>query len=158
MKQFYFHDKTLHLKVKKSPLLIQIILFGLTLVSVLMPLIGIITAISTGSGLKLMYFVGLGLFSLMGFYLLRVSLWNSFDEETIEILENKIIYEANYGWFKDGKKEMNFDELTYSIKSIGYEEENMGVLKIDSNGGKMESVVKMSKSELKELIDILNSK
>ncbi len=157
MKQFDFHNNILHLKIKKSPLLIQLVLFSLTIVTVLLPLTAIGLAISDGSGFKFIYLISIGLFSLMGFYLLRVSLWNTYGEEIIDITEAKITYVANYGWFKDGKRELLFGAQTYSIKQIGYKEENIGILVIDSDGGTIESVVKISIPELQELINILET-
>jgi hypothetical protein len=155
MKQFDFQNDILFLKVKKSPLIVRIIFFIMSLGFFFIPVPGTAIAMSTGNGLKLGYFIGIAISLLGGFYMLRVSLWNTYGEEKIEIAGNKVIYEANYGWFKDGKKEIYFDRLSYSVKSIGYEEDNKGLLMIDSGEGKIESVVKMPIDELKELINLL---
>ncbi|SHM91842.1 hypothetical protein [Flavobacterium chilense] len=155
MQQFNFINNTLNLKVKKSPLIIRIIIFFFAFAFFIFPLIGVILSIANRSGLNIGYFIAVGIFSLLGFYLLRVALWNTYGEETINILENKVIYEANYGWFKDAKKEMIFSDLEYSFKSVGYEEDNEAVLVLSSKEDQVESVVKMSIPQLEELIFIL---
>jgi hypothetical protein len=155
MQQYNFKNNILNLKVKKSPLVIRVVLFFLVFAFFVFPIAGTAIGVLTGSGLYFGYFVGIGLFTLMGFYLLRLSLWNTYGEETIEILENKIIYEANYGWFKDGKKEIDIMNPNYSFKSVGYEEDNEGVLVISSEKSQMESVVKMPMEDLESLLFIL---
>ncbi|OUL60440.1 hypothetical protein [Flavobacterium sp. AJR] len=157
MKQFNLNNNILKLKVKKSPLGIRIVMFFFAFVFFVFPLLGAIINIISGGGMQFGYFIGIGLFSVMGFYLLRVALWNTYGEETIEFFENKITYEANYGWFKDGKKEMSFAILKYSFKLVGYEEDNEGVLVIASEESLIESVVKMPINQVEELISILQS-
>lgn len=155
MHQYRFKNNILNLKVKKSPLAIRIVMFFLAFAFFVFPVLGTIVGILAGSGLQFGYFIAIGIFSLIGFYLLRVSLWNTYGEETIEILETKIIYEANYGWFKDGKKEMATVVPEYSFKSAGYEEDNEGVLVITSEESQIESVVKMPMNDLESLLFIL---
>ncbi|MCI9846886.1 hypothetical protein [Flavobacterium pectinovorum] len=155
MQQYNFKNNILNLKVKKSPILVRAVMFGLAFSFFVFPVLGTLVGILTGNGLQFGYFVAIGIFSLIGFYLLRVSLWNTYGEETIEILENKIIYEANYGWFKDGKKEMTIIVPEYSFKPAGYEEDNEGVLVITSKESQIESVIKMPMKELEALLVVL---
>ncbi|MFH7000308.1 hypothetical protein ACHRVZ_20510 [Flavobacterium sp. FlaQc-57] len=123
--------------------------------SFILPVFGTIWGLSLGGGLDIGYLIGVGLFSVIGFYLLRIALWNTYGEETIEILENKITYEANYNCFKDGKKEMAITVPSYSFKSVGYGEDNEGVLVISSENVQMESVVKMPMEQIESLLFIL---
>lgn len=155
MNQYNFKNNILNLKVKRSPLAVRIVMFFFAFAFFVFPVVGAIVGMLMGSGLQFGYFIGIGLFSLMGFYLLRVSLWNTYGEENIEILANKVVYEANYGWFKDGKKELVISAPTYSFKSVGYEEDNEGVLVISSENAQIESVVKMSIHEIEALLFIL---
>jgi hypothetical protein len=155
MSQFNFENNKLNLKVKKSPLAVRVVMFFFAFAFFVFPVLGTIVGILTGGGMQFGYLVGIGIFSLMGFYLLRVSLWNTYGEETIEILADKIIYEANYGWFKDGKKEIAITAPKYSFKSVGYEEDNEGVLVISSGNAQLETVVKMKMAEIETLLFIL---
>ncbi|MFB3389731.1 hypothetical protein [Flavobacterium sp. LAR06] len=155
MQQYNFKNNILNLKVKKSPFAVRIVMFFFAFAFFVFPIAGTMVGVLTGSGLHFGYFIGIGLFSLMGFYFLRLSLWNTYGEERIEILENKIIYEANYGWFKDGKKEFAIINPNYSFKAVGYEEDNEGVLIISSEQSQMESVVKIPMNDLESLLYIL---
>lgn len=155
MQQFNFKNNILNLKVKKSPLAIRIIMFFLSFTFFIFPVVGTIIGLANRHGLNIGYFFVIGIFALLGFYLLRISLWNTYGEETIQILENKIIYEANYGWFKDGKKEIAISDPKYSFKSVGYEEDNECALVISSENSQIESVVKMPAEEMETLLFIL---
>lgn len=155
MQQYIFANNTLNLKVKKSPFLVRAVMFVVAFCFFIFPIGGTIFGIASGGGLHIGYFIGIGLFSLIGFYMVRIALWNTYGEETIQIVDNKIIYEANYGWFKDGKKEMLILNPKYSFAPIGYEEDNQGVLIIASEGARIESVVKVPMSQLEELITVL---
>mgnify|MGYP003575419616 FL=1 len=155
MLQFSFKDNILNLMVKKSPFLVRVIMFVLAFSFFAFPITGTILGIASGGGLRIGYFIGIGIFSLIGFYMLRIALWNTYGEETIQILENRIIYEANYGWFKDGKKEALIVNPKYSFAPIGYEEDNEGILIIASEEAKIESVVKIPMAQLQELIAVL---
>lgn len=155
MQQYNFKNNILNLRVKKSPLAIRVVMFFFAFAFFVFPILGVIVDVLTGGRLQFGYLIGIGIFALMGFYLLRVSLWNTYGEETIEILDGKVIYEANYGWFKDGKKEIIITNLKYSFKSVGYEEDNEGVLVISSENAQVESVVKMPMEEMESLLFIL---
>lgn len=157
MQQHYYENNILNLKVKKSPFLVRIVMFALAFSLFIFPIFGVIFSIIDGFGLHIGYFIAIGIFSLIGFYTLRVSLWNTYGEETIVFFENKIIYEANYGWFKDGKKETIISNLNFYAAPAGYEEDNEGVLVIASNDAKIESVVKIKMFQLEELISILQT-
>jgi energy-coupling factor transporter transmembrane protein EcfT len=155
MKQFNFEDNTLILKVKKAPIFMRGIMFLISFLSFILPLIGIIIAISLGNKFHFGFLIGVGFFGLIGFYLLRISLWNTYGEETIKFNSSEIEYEANYGWFKDGKKINNIDKPVYSIKQIGYVDDKKGALVLEEGNIKIESVVKIPINQLEELIEIL---
>lgn len=152
MKQFELKNNHLTLTSKPSPLFIRILIFFFSLIAILIPIGGMIGSMLSGSGFHLGYLIGIGIFSLIGFYLLRVFLWNSYGKEIIIFNQNKITYEADYKWFKDGKKVKNIDSPSYSIKSIGYEDESFGALVINSEQDTLESVVKMPNKQLEDLI------
>lgn len=155
MQQYYYQNNILNLKVKKSPVLVRIVLFIIAFMLFIFPVTGTIFGIALGNGLHIGYFIAIGVCSLIGFYTLRMALWNTYGEETIQILENKVIYVADYGWFKDGKKETLISNPTFHFVSAGYEEDNEGVLVITSDSFQIESVVKMPVSQLEELGEIL---
>ncbi|CAM3864288.1 PH domain-containing protein [Flavobacterium branchiophilum] len=156
MNQYLFENNQLKLKVSKTPFLIRLVLFIITFLCFALPLFGIFFNVVEGNGIKFGGILAFGIFCLIGFYLLRISLWNSHGEETIQFNDNEIIYVADYGWFKDGKKTLDKNEITYSIKPVGYEEENYGILVISNGKSEIESVVKMPKQNLEKLISRIN--
>jgi hypothetical protein len=157
MKQYNLDDNILTLNVKKSTTFARALMFFFSILSFALPIFGIIYSLVIGKPFHIMYLVALFLFGLIGFYLLRVSLWNTYGKETIELKMPNITYEANYGWFKDGKRSINSEFINYGIMPVGYEEDEKGVLIIGNDKEKIESVVKMPISQIEELIGVLNN-
>ena len=156
MIQYNFDNNILILKVKKSPFFVRVVLFFFSFAFFLFPLIGMILTITMRGRFYIGFLFVIILFGLFGFYLLRLSLWNTYGVETIIFNKSTIRYEVNYGWFKDGKKEINLSDINYTIKTIGYEEDEIGTLIITNiNNNKIESVVKIPKRQIEELIEIL---
>ncbi|MBP9181082.1 MAG: hypothetical protein KBG24_11345 [Bacteroidia bacterium] len=140
------------LKVSKTIFLVRLVLFIVTFLCFALPLFGIIFNVVEGDGIKFGGILVFGVFCLIGFYLLRISLWNSHGEEIIQFNENEITYVANYGWFKDGKKTLEKNDVIYSIKPVGYQDENNGILVISNGKSEIESVVKIPTKDLEKLI------
>ena len=152
MDQFSFENNQLKLKVSKTPVFVSLILIIITFLCFALPIFGIVFNAVEGNGIKIGGILVFGVFCLIGFYLLRISLWISYGQEIIKFNENEIIYIADYRWFKDGEKTLEKNEITYSIKPVGYEEENNGILVISNGKSEIESVVKIPKENLEKLI------
>ena len=152
MDQFSFENNQLKLKVSKTPVFVSLILIIITFLCFALPIFGIVFNAVEGNGIKIGGILVFGVFCLIGFYLLRISLWISYGQEIIKFNENEIIYIADYRWFKDGEKTKKKNEITYSIKPVGYEEENNGILVISNGKSEIESVVKIPKENLEKLI------
>ncbi len=153
--QYDFQNNLLKLKTKKSPLIPRALMFFFSFVSFILPLLSLILTISTGGKFHIGFLISIGLFGLIGFYLLRVALWNTYGSEEIHFSNNNVTYEANYGWFKDAKKTKEIHPLVFSIKSVGYEDEKKGVLIIGENESMIECVTKIPIDELEGLVAYL---
>lgn len=152
MPQFVLENNEIKLSVRKSPFIIRIVLYIFAFAFFIFPTAGAIVSIALGEGLNFGFIIGIGVFSLLGFYLLRVSLWNTYGEEIIRYSKEEIIYEANYGWFRDAKKTIKNENITYLVLPVGYEEDNEGVLIVDNGKEIIECAVKMPQQQIEELI------
>lgn len=156
MNQIEFKENQLVLRVKKSPFLGRILLYLITFLSIALPLGGFIANMINGGELKFFNIVFLFIFGLIAFYMLRVSLWNTYGFELIQFGNNKLTYVADYHWFKDKVKEFTFENIEYDIKQVGYEEDNKGVLVIKFDDDKvLETVTKIPIPDLESLISTL---
>lgn len=152
MKQYSLNEKIIVLKVKKSPLFIRIVMFFFAFASFLIPVVATIMSIAIGKGLQIGYFIGLFLFGLIGFRLLKIALWNTYGKETIIWNSSTLKYEANYGWFNDQTKTIKLSKIDFFINKIGYAEEKIGTLVIGDESEKIESAIKMPTVQIEELI------
>jgi hypothetical protein len=158
MNQIEWNDNILKLKVRKSPLIIRTILSILSFVFFVLPTLGMILAVSDGGGLHFGFFFGIGVFGFLGFYLLRIVLWNTHGEELICIMTDHLTYEASYGWFKDAKKTILLEGIKFSFSLIGYEEDQEGSLSIVGGEIKVHCVTKMRKADVESCIIKLESR
>tara|TARA_R110002096_G_scaffold21043_5_gene68617 strand:- start:6792 stop:7178 length:387 start_codon:yes stop_codon:yes gene_type:complete len=110
-------------------------------------------ALIYGEEIRITHFISFVIFSLIGFYMLRISLWNSFGNEIISFQKDKIMYQADYGWFKAKEKIYpNQGPLRFDKRQIGYEEDNLALLSIFSEEINIDSVCKIDKQELDKLL------
>ena len=159
MAQFILENNKLILKVKKPPLIVRVVLFFLAFSFFLIPFSGMVLSLLLGGRFHFGFLIGIVFFGLIGFYMLRNSLWNTFGNEVLLFnKKNQVQYEADYGWFKDGKKITNFNFLKFSIRPVGYEEDFMGALVIEDENNRIETVVKIPNEQLGELIILLEKK
>ena len=155
-KQYEINNNILILRVRKAPMFVRSVMFFFTFLFFLLPLTGMILGLAMGKGMHIGYLIGLFIFGLLGFYMLRMSLWNTYGKEIIIFNHESVTYLADYCWFKDGKKQKEIKApRTYSIRQIGYEDDNKGGLVIGLDDPII-CVTKMPNIELEELIDKLN--
>lgn len=152
MKCIIYQNDKITLKGRKSSLLISIILFPTSFLFFLLPIYGLTLSLFHGNGITFFSIIIIAIFFMLGYYLLRISLWNTFGKEIIWIGHEKIVYEADYGWFKGDKKEIYLENLNYLIKPCEFEKNNMGVLILESDKSKIECVVQVPIIELETLL------
>jgi energy-coupling factor transporter transmembrane protein EcfT len=155
MQQYNIENNRLVLSVKKSPLFIRIILFFFTSLFFLLPTTAfLVGSIFFGYGFHIAYLFAFVFFGLLGFYMLRVTLWNTYGEEILTIENDSLIYVANYGWFKDKVKNIKLDKpITIEIKPYHYEDDDKAKLCISTNSTELNCVTKMPFEELYEIND-----
>ena len=102
-KQYQIAENSLTLRVKPSPLFVRAVMFLLAFAFFLAPVSGILVSLFSGQGFHIGYLIGGFIFGVLGFYLLRIALWNTYGTEFITFHPDHINYIADYGWFKDGK-------------------------------------------------------
>lgn len=154
--QYSFDRNKLTLRVYKSPLFIRIVLFVLSFLLAFLPVFGMVAGLASGHDFHFGYLFGIALSSLLAFFILRIGLWNSYGSETFLFSANRVEYEADYGWFKDGEKSIESIDLAAVAVPIGYEDDEMAVLCISYEKQSIRSVVKMPEYEIGEIITQLN--
>lgn len=157
-KQYQLNKNELTLTVKKAPLFVRSVMFIFAFLFFLLPLTGMILGLSMGKSMHIGYLIGLFIFGFFGFYLLRIALWNTYGQETIVFNRNNVEYIADYGWFKDGKRQIDIHRpFEFGIRQICYEEDNKGALIIGLDEPNIICVTKMPNAQLEALIDKLNN-
>lgn len=113
--QINFNNNILVIQAKRAPLFILIVLGFVLLAFAYIPFGVLFYTINSGKGMHVGVFLSFGLCGLLGFYLLRLILWNAFGKEVYEIHKNTINYHSDYKWFKDNKKQFQRDTLSHKL-------------------------------------------
>lgn len=155
MKQYQFDQNQLTLMVKKGPLVIRVFLFFLGFLFPLMPIAGLIARIIMGDGFHIAFFVGILFFGYLGFFMLKLALWNTCGKEIITKSNGLLEYEVDYGWFKRPRPSLNYDQLQISKNMVNDGKEQYGTLVFESEEEQIECATRLSLPELEELIQKL---
>ncbi|KIX20059.1 hypothetical protein SY27_16215 [Flavobacterium sp. 316] len=155
-KRYSLTNKTIELYVKKSPPIGRGFILFLAFVSVALPILGMVFRFMDGGSFHFGFIIGLGAFSLIGFYFVRLFLWNTYGKEVITIGETTVSYYVDYHYFKGNQQEITYEELVFDIEPIGFEEEKLGRLIIAANDKDfIHSSVNMDLRELEEIVEEL---
>jgi len=152
-KRYTLNNNTLELYVKKSLPIGRGFLLFLAFVVVAMPILGMVLNFLDGGGFHFGFLIGLGIFSLIGFYFVRLFLWNTYGKEVIVIGKDTVSYYVDYHYFKGNQQEIAYEELVFGIEQIGFDDEKLGRLLIAADDKDyIHSSVNMDLRELEELV------
>jgi hypothetical protein len=125
---------------------------------VALPVLGMVLNFMERNAFHFGYLIGLGIFSLISFYFVRLFLWNTYGKEVIIFNKEFLEYYADYKYFKGNQQKIKNDELSYVYNKIGYEEEHLGLFSIISNNNEqIQSAIKLPLMELIELRNLLTN-
>lgn len=138
---------TVMISARKGPLGIRLFLWLILIINLLAPIIGAVFFLSQGDGPHLGIFLAIGLTWLIGFYLLRIIMWNTAGKELISLGANQITYVADYKWFKGGENQFEINEELEVIANTWGSNENFVRLLIQSGTNSIESVLDISNTD-----------
>ncbi|MGJ3235111.1 hypothetical protein [Marivirga sp.] len=146
--QINIDNSRLIIKVDKSPLIIRIILSLILVVSFLIPFIAIFISINYTEGLQFGIIITFLIFWGIGFYILRVVLWNGYGKEILTLNSEKVSYIADYKLFRDGYQELDTKNLSVNIIVDSNSSESKGYLKLQNKKDFIETNLKTRQSDL----------
>lgn len=152
MRQYNLEKGKLTLYVKAAQFGVVAALYILAFIGFLAPLTSLVFSLMAGASIGFGIIISFIIFGLVGFFLLRMALWNSFGKEHLEINANMISYVADYGWFTDGQKTIRSKIFTLSTQQVGYANDKTGVLVIKHESGEFNCVAKLPLVQLDEII------
>ncbi|TNE28694.1 MAG: hypothetical protein EP346_08390 [Bacteroidetes bacterium] len=142
------------LQAKRAPLFILSVLSTVLFAFAVIPFSVLFFAITSGKGLHIGVFLSFGLCGLLGFYLLRLILWNAFGKEVYTFEKETVIYYADYKWFKDNRKEFYAENLIYKVV---HTEEKLGFLQLNDGKTQHTSSLPVTIDELYKVIKDVES-
>jgi hypothetical protein len=132
----------------KSPLIVRLIFAFLLVVSFLIPLVAIYFAINYVDGLQFGLIITFLIFWGIGYYILRLFLWNTYGQEILTLNSENVSYVADFKFFKDGYQELDTKDLSAEVILDQNSSESKGHLKIQNKSSFIETVLKTKKADL----------
>ncbi|MBC5833687.1 hypothetical protein G6N05_02195 [Flavobacterium sp. F372] len=156
MKTYHLSNNQIELYVQPSSKIGRGFLAFLGLIIFVMPIFGMVLGLTLGAEFHIMYLVGIGLSTLFAYHFYKLYHWNTCGKEVITLSENKVNYHADYGKFVSNKQEHTYETLTFHVKPVGYEKEQLGVLLFEVAEKKyLETVVILPLATLNEIVEKL---
>jgi hypothetical protein len=138
---------------KRIPLFALIILTVILLICLVSPLIITVINIANGQDFNIGNIVFFILLWGGGFYILRLLLWNTVGKEYLYLYDKKILYVADYKFFKDGRQEIQIENLKIDIIHEDKPEKSIGRLVISNKTEKIETVFQTNIAELEVIVN-----
>lgn len=149
--QIKIRGSKLTISTKKAPIIIRIVLSLILSILIIIPLAVTFFVLTYGDG----PYIGVAFSYLLcwgvGFYLLRVTLWNSVGREILTLDPEKISYIADYRLFKDGRQEIPTKDLETEIIYEDEPNKPIGRLRLKSTTTSIETTIQATIAELEEL-------
>lgn len=136
---------------KKTPVFIRIVLTLILIILTLIPLAATFFVLTYGDGPHIGIVFSFILFWGVGFYLLRLTLWNSVGREILNLEPKRISYIADYRLFKDGRQEISTTDLETEIIYEDEPNNPLGRLSLKNKTTSIETVIQTRIAELEEL-------
>ena len=150
-KQFNIEENRMIISARKSPLFIRIVLTSFLVLIALIPIAVTFFVLTFGDGPHIGIVFSYVLFWGIGFYLLKLTLWNSVGREILSLENEKISYVADYGLFKDGRKEIETEDLVTEVIQEEHSDKPYGRLRLKTKTNSLETILQMTISEIEEL-------
>lgn len=131
-------------RIKKFPVIILIAMLSSSFIA---PIVGVIILIIHNS-FRVSFIFSFLIFWGIGFYWLKLLLWNLYGKETITLDRDKIYYIADYKYFKGEKQIISSDNLKIYIKEY---QDSLGTVQFKSGQKVIETVLKTDLLLLKDI-------
>jgi hypothetical protein len=146
------------IKGRKSPLPVRITLILFLLICLLIPIAATFLLMAEKKGPHIGIFVSFLLFWGIGFYLLRIILWNTFGREIITLGDDKIFYEADYLFFKDSKTSISTKALEVVAAEVEDGKSALGVLIFSNENVNITTSLKAPLNEMSKIAEEIEKK
>src|SRR5690606_18335443 len=137
--QIKIEDSKLTIFARKAPIIIRIFLVLIITVLALIPFAIVYFVFSDGNGLHIGIAFSFMLCWGIGFYVLRLFLWNSYGREILILNKNNIIYLADYRLYKDGKRKIGTKNLEIEIINENDPKLSLGRLRLKNKSSSIET-------------------
>ncbi len=155
--QIEINGSQLTIFTKKTPVFIRIVLTLMLTISALFPLAATFFVLIYGDGPHIGIAFSFALCWGIGFYLLRITLWNSVGREILTLSPTMITYIADYRLFKDGRQEISTADLEAEIIYEGDPNKPVGRLRLKNRTISIETVIQTTIAELEEIKNALEN-
>lgn len=156
--QIQITDNQITILSSRTPLFIRTVLTFIISICGLIPILVAIYMMTIGDGLHFGLAISIIIFWGLGFYLLRILLWNTYGKEILNLDQNKIQYLADYKLFKDGRQELTPDKIEIEIINENSFDSENGRLRIKNRVNCIEMMLSSQLTDLELIKEKINTR
>jgi hypothetical protein len=153
--QLSLDGNTLVVTLGKTSIIVRGIILFFAAFSFLMPLVILIFMMANHADFKFGFVILFIILWLPAYYLLRIVLWNSYGKERLIFSREKVIYEADYKFFKDSKQELSGNISVEIVKNSSSNKDESTLL-LKSEIEKIETVIALPYGKWQSVIAEIN--
>ncbi len=144
------------LKVLRPPAFVLVCLWVILMLALFLPVTGFIFSMVLGNGPHIAFLLVFVVTYAMAIYLWRVILWNTHGAENLVFKNGEFSYQADYKYFKGPKKEISGEYEVFQYQPT--EKENLACVGIRNQDEEILSVIKLPRTDVKNLLSLLTIK
>lgn len=153
--QLSLSKNLLTVTVGASSILIRLVLMFFASVSFLIPIAVVAFTVTNHSDFNFIFVIITIICWLSAFYLLRIILWNTYGKEQLLFMHGKVVYEADYKFFKDAKMEI-IGTIAVEIVVNKYSKKDENTLLLKSDDEQIETVISLPFDTWQLVLDDIN--
>lgn len=151
--QINIDGSQLTISTRKTPIFLRVFLIFILTILILIPIALTFIWLTNGRGLHIGIAFSFILCWGIGFYLLRITLWNTVGREILNLNLDNISYIADYGLFRDGQQIIGLSDLETEIIFEDSIKNPVGRLRLTSRENSLETKLQATIKELEVVRD-----
>ena len=140
----------------KAPFSIRLFLGIFMLVGFLTPVISLVVSFYKDLEIGFSFITTVIIGLLVGFYLLRLILWNTYGKEILMVSADRIDYHCDYRYFRGNKKSLQ--DRPFRFSTAYTRDEHYGKIKVENDSDAFTTQVEIPQKKLLEAIQFLSDK
>jgi predicted membrane protein len=151
-------NHSIQIESNKMPVFIAVVLFGLAIISILIPLLVLIFLVYSKSGFHFGIVLSFALFWGSAFLITKNLLWNIYGVEILHFSENQIIYQPDFKYFKGTPQRLPLQHLDFEIDVLEPKKTDSSIIHFISEEESISTCFKIPVNDCEIIVKIIQER